>query len=71
MAFYIRTDDGVPDGGGDYYVAENLPGHWGGWQEATTYSSSADAQTAIAADKDSDGKLFGRSNPQPFEKVEK
>ena len=22
-------------------------------------------------DKDSDGKLFGRSNPQPFEKVEK
>ena len=66
MAFYIKTDDGV-DTECDYYVAENLPGHWGGWQEATTYSSSADAQTAIDADKDSDGKLFGRSNPQPVE----
>ena len=27
MAFYIRTDDGVPDGGGDYYVAHGLAGN--------------------------------------------
>ena len=67
MAFYIKTDDGVTDGGGDYYVAEFLPGHWGVKAEGTTYGSSTDAQAAINADKDSDGKLFGRSNPQPVE----
>ena len=37
MRFYIKTDDGVTDGGGDYYVAEGLPGHWGTKVEATTY----------------------------------
>ena len=66
MAFYIKTDDGV-DTECDYYVAENLPGHWGVKAEGTTYGSSTDAQAAINADKDSDGKLFGRSNPQPVE----
>mgnify|MGYP001273365394 CR=1 FL=1 len=67
MAFYIKTDDGVTGGGGDYYVGEGLPGHWGIKAEGTTYSSSSNAQAVINANKDSSGKLFGRSNPQPVE----
>ena len=63
MIFYIKTDDGVTDGGGDYYVAEGLPGHWGPGIQGTIYSSSSNAQAVIDANKDSKGELFGRSNP--------
>ena len=67
MAFYIKSDDGATDSGGNYYVAYHLPGHWGTKAEGTTYSSSSDAQTVIDANKDSSGKLYGRSDPQPVE----
>ena len=67
MAFYIKTDDGRTLGGGAYYVAENLAGHWGPKTQGTTYDSSTDAQTAINAKKDGNGTLYGRSNPQPVE----
>ena len=62
MRFYIKTDDGVTDGGGDYYVAEGLPGHWGSKAEATTFFPYQAAQAVIDDNKDSSGKLFGRSN---------
>ena len=41
MAFYIKTDGGVTGGGGDYYVGEGLPGHWGIKAEGTTQALGA------------------------------
>ena len=67
MRFYFKTDDGVTDGGGDYYVGEGLPGHWGTKVEATTYIGRQAAQMVIDADKDRYGKLDGRINPHVSE----
>ena len=74
MPFYINSKDGITgikilNDGGDYYVAEGLPGHWGTKAEGTTYGSSSSAQAVIDANNasqeaggDYSGHLFGRSH---------
>ena len=46
MRFYIKSADGL-NFGGDYYVADFLPGHWGVKNEGTTYITASDAQDVI------------------------
>ena len=65
MRFYIKSADGL-DFGGNYYVAEFLPGHWGVKNEGTTYITASDAQDVIDEFSE-DGKLEGRSNIQIVE----
>ena len=65
MRFYIKSADGL-NFGGDYYVADFLPGHWGVKNEGTTYRTASDAQDVIDEFSE-DGKLEGRSNIQIVE----
>ena len=62
MSFYINSEDGATGISDSWYVAEGLPGHWGSKAEATTFFPYQAAQAVIDDNKDSSGKLFGRSN---------
>ena len=62
MSFYINSEDGATGISDSWYVAEGLPGHRGSKAEATTFFPYQAAQAVIDDNKDSSGKLFGRSN---------